>query len=476
VTTTTLERTIAAAILARCSDSQGGTSGSVEGQVRQGRNAADGLGWDVAAVHDVDDGFSASRFARKARKGWAALQEDIATGRVNAVIMRLPNRGSRTMSDWVQFLDLCRDRGALIHVTHGGRTYDTANYRDRKDLMDDGAQAEAFSDELSQTIREGVETARLEGRPLASVPFGYRKVHETAKIFHLEIDPEAATRVRRVFEMAAEGHSLADAGRATGLTRGHVGQIIKNRAYIAERVIDGQVIACQWEPILTPELFWAAQRPTTPQSATLRGRPKSTYKSLLGGIAVCGRCGGKVTTDTKHQKRRGTVRRYRCAAGCFKLDGMEAAEAEVRTDLVGHLIGPGVLERYDTDHGSEAAAAAAEAARLRAELDEWAAADISARAYALREAKLMPMIEAAERRSREMAAPPALRAFAGKFMQTDFPEYWQRISAAVEVLNAMPMEAQRALLREVATVTIYPQAMAAELDRPQVCLEFRSAA
>jgi DNA invertase Pin-like site-specific DNA recombinase len=56
----------------------------------------------------VDDGFSASRFAKKQRKGWLALQADIRAGRVQAVIMRTPSRGSRAMSDWVQFLDLCR--------------------------------------------------------------------------------------------------------------------------------------------------------------------------------------------------------------------------------------------------------------------------------------------------------------------------------------------------------------------------------
>jgi len=86
--TATLERTVSAAILARASDDQGGDSGSVEGQVRAGRKAAAELDWNVKVVHDVDDGFSASKHATKARAGWLALQEDIEAGRVNAVIMR----------------------------------------------------------------------------------------------------------------------------------------------------------------------------------------------------------------------------------------------------------------------------------------------------------------------------------------------------------------------------------------------------
>jgi hypothetical protein len=56
--------------------------------------------------------------------------------------------------------------------------------------------------------------------------------------------------------------------------------------------------------------------------------------------------------------------------------------------------------------------ARAEAARLRHELDEWAASDISARAYAIREEKLLPLIESAEKRAEELAVPLALRELA----------------------------------------------------------------
>jgi site-specific DNA recombinase len=204
---------IGAAILARCSDNSGGDSGSVEGQVRRGRKAAADLGWNVAAVHDVDDGFSASRFTKKQRKGWLALQADIRAGQVQAVILRTASRGSRTMSDWVAFLDLCRERGILIYVTQRGRTYDTANYHDREALMNAGASADADADERAATIREGVETAMLAGKPLSSVAYGYRKVYHGPKLSHLEKDPEKAGQVLWLFTLVDQGHAVSEACR-----------------------------------------------------------------------------------------------------------------------------------------------------------------------------------------------------------------------------------------------------------------------
>ncbi|MGH3168998.1 MAG: hypothetical protein ACRDN0_24345 [Trebonia sp.] len=47
-------------------------------------------------------------------------------------------------------------------------------------------------------------------------------------------------------------------------------------------------------------------------------------------------------------------------------------------------------------------------AELRSQLDEWAAADISARAYQVKEARVLPEIERAERERDALTVPPAL--------------------------------------------------------------------
>lgn len=401
----------------------------------------------------------------------------------------------------MDFLDLCRDHRILVHVTQHRRTYDTANYHDREALVNAGASAEADAEERAETVREGVETARLAGKMLASVPYGYWKDKNaplaTAEVNGSEVkyvpvktDPAKAAQVLALFTLVDQGHAVAHACRETGISREQARAIMKNLAYIAKRRMeDGTTIDCLWPAIVPEDMFWRVQAilAAIPQSVALRGRPRSTYKSLLGGIAVCGKCSAPVTTQVEEQKERGTVRRYRCSKGCFKIDMSteyqrlpsgqvrypSSIDERVGWEVVKYLLTPGVLEQY-LPEGDAAAAAAArgEAESMRAELAEWAAdLDVSRTAYKAREAKMLPLIEAAEERARQLSIPPAVRGFADRLgFEEDDPETAtaERLNAAMQVWYGMPREAARALLREVATVTIYPMAMARELGRDRV--------
>ncbi len=98
--------------------------------------------------------------------------------------------------------------------------------------------------------------------------------------------------------------------------------------------------------------------------------------------------------------------------------------------------------------GIKAAEARAEAAKLRAELDEWAGRDdISARAYQIREAKLLPKIQAAEQRAQVLTVPRPLRDLASP--GADVRARWE----------AMPVAARREVLKALhITVEVIPAA------------------
>ena len=461
------------AVLARVSSDQGGASASVHDQLVAARTAAAQLGWPVAAEYDDAD-ISASRFSGgKKRPGWQALLAAIASGQITRVIVWAPNRASREMEDWSSFLNLCRRHRVLICViSHGNRVYDTGNARDRRTLMEDGIDAEYDSEKISQGVRRGIAGAQAAGKPQARMPYGYVKVHDGWKKLHVELDAEAAARVRQVFGLTAEGHNNAEVARRTGLSRGLVSAIIRNRVYTAKRILgDGTIVECQWPAIVDDDLFNRCQVSVTPQGAKLKGVPKSTYRSLLGGLGTCGKCGGKVTTQVDEYVRRGRVRRYKCSVGHFKLDHIDDVDERVGWEVVKFLMTPGSLEKYLPDADADAAAAArGQAESLRAELAEWAAdLDVSRAAYKAREARIMPLIEAAEERARTLSVPPAVRAFADRIGFTgDGTATAERLNAAMQVWQSLPMEAARALLREVGTVTIYPQKLATELGKDQV--------
>jgi len=476
--TTTAELTVQAAILARASDNRDGDSNSVLSQVEKGRATADRLAWNVAVVHDQDDGYSASRFAKRARKGWLALRADIESGKVSAVIMRTASRGSRTMSDWTDFLDLARDKRLMIHIIQDKRTFDAANFRDRKSLLEAGAEAEAFSDELSETIKDGVQEFMKDGKAWSVMPLGYRKVRaENGKATGEAVIVEAdAQRVQRLFEMVDEGHSINAACKETGIYRQQALVLLRKSAYIAKRKVGDEWVSCMWPAIVPEDMFWRVQaRLATNKGA---GKRPGAYRSLLAHYAVCGKCGGEVMTEQRYHgawkkgvKRDPDAPRYRvykCTKdGCFAI-AAEGADKDALYMAAGALMAPGKLEQYLPSDDS-LATAQAEVDRLQAELDAWLEADISPRAYKAKEDKYLPQIEAAKARAEaaRMAASPALRPLA-EFAVLDFPEIWQRADGAFRALEKMPVAAQRDLLRSVFDVRLYPRKLADELGVSQV--------
>ena len=46
------------------------------------------------------------------------------------------SRGSRRVGEWVNLLELCEQRSVSIHVVTRNRTYDPANGRDRRSLLE----------------------------------------------------------------------------------------------------------------------------------------------------------------------------------------------------------------------------------------------------------------------------------------------------------------------------------------------------
>jgi hypothetical protein len=126
----------------------------------------------------------------------------------------------------------------------------------------------------------------------------------------------------------------------------------------------------------------------------------------------CGVC-SSWTYGEKPRKRMAAFR-YTCNGllrHCTTVP-MDEADEFVTAAIKKRLRQPDFYRNLTAGNDKEIIQARAEAARLRHELDEWAASDISARAYAIREEKLLPLIEAAEKRAEELAVPLALRELA----------------------------------------------------------------
>ena len=142
----------------------------------------------------------------------------------------------------------------------------------------------------------------------------------------------------------------------------------------------------------------------------LSGYPRAKY--LLSYLMACDVCGEPIAVDTP--RNRMTTWKYWCSdhKGHYNKVIMDDADEFVTAAVKRRLARPDVYSHMTAGNDEKIIQARAEAARLRAELDEWAAADITPRAYQIREAKLLPLIESAESRANELAIPLPLRELA----------------------------------------------------------------
>jgi site-specific DNA recombinase len=404
---------------------RGRASASVTEQEQIGRADCVEHGWTVADVYP-DDGRSASRFATKTRDEWARLRDDVEAGQLDVVWLWEVDRGGREVEGWAGFLNLCRRRGALVHVHTHGRTYDARVYRDRRTLLEDGMDAEGESEKRSLATRRALAANAAGGKPHGRPTYGYQRRYEVdgsgkRRLVEQREHPEHAAVVRGIFRRLAKGdpinHVVADLNAAGvpaprgGVWRSATVRVIAgNPAYVAERRHEGNVFRAGW-PELVDQQTWTAVRSVLGDPARARFRP-GRNKWLLSGVATCGVCGNPLMARLGSPGRRAA---YGCdGRGCVGCP-VEYLDEFVTAVVVARLARPDVYAELAARRADDTAVLAArdEAATLRARLEEFtdaaAAGRLSAAALARIEAKLLPQIRAATERAEREALPAPLR-------------------------------------------------------------------
>ena len=120
------------------------------------------------------------------------------------------SRGSRKVGEWVTLIELCEQYGVNIHVTTHNRTYDPANGRDRRSLLEDAVDSEYESGKISQRLKRAAAANAAAGKPHGRAPYGYARRYDerTRKMITQEPEPTEAPVVRELFDRVRSGHSL----------------------------------------------------------------------------------------------------------------------------------------------------------------------------------------------------------------------------------------------------------------------------
>lgn len=459
----------------RCSSDRNDRA-SVSDQEKAGGARCEAEGWKPRWYEDND--ISASRFTTAARDDWARLLADLDAGLLDVIWLWESSRGDRKNTGWSAFLDLCRDRGVLIYVETHGRAYDMRNARDWKTLAEDGVNNAYASEETSQRVLRGLAGAAAQGRPHGLVHYGYIRRYNPSdgKYLTQEPDPETAPVAAEIITRAARNEPVITIARdldARGIrppkapfgplrkncrwSRQTVREIAMNPEYTGCRRVGGQFIP-GWTPVIDLETHRGAVRVLTDVKRSTQ-RP-GRQQRLLSYLARCCECGGRLSGGKDYAGRP----QYRCnepGCGCIHV-AQEWLDGLVTIVVLGVLAAPDAAALYRGDD-DETARHRELAARLRAELDEWAEADITPRAYKIREDRLLPQIEQAERAAAAAEVPPVLREL---LAAENLRAGWDHLDVA----------ARRAVIRSLMDVTVARAAdrtRASRTDPARVIVEWK---
>lgn len=409
---------------------------SVSEQQEAGRADFEIHRWHVAEVYE-DDGRSASRFATKERDDWPRVLADIEAGRLDVLWLWEPSRGDRKLAEWAAFLDLCRERGVLLHIGSHGRTYDPANARDRRTLAEDGIDSEYESEKTSKRVRRALTANAVNGVPHGIVPYGYRRSYhpKTGMLLGQEADPEQAPIVAEIAARVAASEPIITITKdlnarkvpsPTGRlwTRAIVRRIASHERYVSRRTYQGQVFTGQW-PALIDEATYAAARRVLSDPSRKTTRP-GRQKWLLSYFATCGQtvnaegkadpegtaCGAPLCTFPVAAHHNTPT--YRCSSSGGHVQVNQPGMDDLIEDLVcRRLARPDLYELLAAPDDSAIVAAREEAAGLKEQLDGYydAAArnELSPAGLIAMEQRLLPQIAQAEKRAVTVAVPRALQ-------------------------------------------------------------------
>jgi len=439
-------------IYVRVSSDPRGHQRSVSEQEAECRAVCEGEGWQVAHVY-CDNDRSASRFATKARPGFAAMLAALDLGKADVLLTWESSRAQRDLGTFVELRQALMSRGVRWH--YGGRCYDMSKARDRKETARDALDAEGASDETSERVQRSVRANAAAGRPHGKLLYGYRREYDpTTKALvgqfphpeQAEVVRECAARVARgeaLYAVAADLNARAvPAPRSGQWDPTQVRRLCVNPSYIAKRTHRGVVVGdANWPALLEAETHFACvARLTDPARRTNEGRGA---RHLLSGLLRCGVCGSRC-----HVLNNRGATSYQCHERFCTSRSQSAVDEMVAAVVVARLAQPDLVDLLspDDDTDDERAKARAEAGELRARLSEHyaaaAAGDLSAQGLGRMEAALLPRIEAAERRTRQMLTSPLLRQVSG----ADAAERWGNLT----------LEQRRAVIGLLCSLTVLP--------------------
>lgn len=347
------------------------------------RQRAVALGWAAEQVVVIDEDLGRSGATAEGRNGFQRLVADVGMGKAGMVIGLEVSRLARNNADWQHLLEICALTETLILDEDG--LYDPCAFNDRMLLGLKGTLSEAELHFLKARLRGGQLVKARSGELIMPLPVGL--VYDTAGRVAIDADQgvrDAVAHLFATFARTGSARATVKAFAADGLafpsrvrTGPNIGmlvwsplvhhrvlRVLHNPRYAgafaygrrrARRGPDGRthttVVARESWTALIPDahpgyINWDTYEDNLrrlgecaqSRGVDRRASPPREGPALLQGLAICGRCGNRMTVRY-HTRRSVTFPEYLCQragieAGsppCARVtgDGVDAAIAEL---------------------------------------------------------------------------------------------------------------------------------------------------
>ena len=156
-------------------------------------------------VHYTDDGWSGGNFDRPA---WKRLIADIEAGKVEHLLVKDLSRVGRDYLQTGFYTEVVFKRYG-IHFVAIGNSIDSNDPSSGEFAPFVNIMSEWYLRDLSRKQRTAIRVKGESGKPTTNQAiYGYRK--DPNNKYHWLVDEEAAAVVRRIYQLAIEGHGLSD--------------------------------------------------------------------------------------------------------------------------------------------------------------------------------------------------------------------------------------------------------------------------
>jgi DNA invertase Pin-like site-specific DNA recombinase len=312
------------------------------------RERAVALGWPVVQIVTVDSDLGETATSVADRQGFQKLMTEVSLGRVGLVMGLEVSRLARNNADWARLLEICAITDTLILDEEG--IYNPTDFNDRLLLNMKGTFSEVELHVLRSRLRGGILSKARRGELKTRLPTGFVYDHNGKTI--IDPDKQVQQSIRLFFDIfqrtgaafatvkafakddvkfPCRVHLGPDKGELKWqrLTSSRALMILKNPRYAgafyygrqrSRKNVDGsmtyfKVPRDEWIVLIKDAhpgyITWQQHEENLRrirQNAVAynvidRKTPPREGPCLLQGLAVCGKCGQRMTIRYKYQRK-----------------------------------------------------------------------------------------------------------------------------------------------------------------------------